>query len=130
MGMNIRNRITSTSTELINIEGIGFIFEVNESLEHNLICPEILALFDEIQESEEVTINCAFPPIKPNTNLRYSIFKNMGYDWVVCSDGVFRKCQIIKCKIQYNNSYFETPFYIDKEIKNNSTCGIIASMRL
>lgn len=74
MDMSTKNKITSTYTELVHIEGIGFMFEVNPNFKHNLISPNILAFFDGVQESEEVTKYCAFPIAISDTNIQSSFF--------------------------------------------------------
>lgn len=85
------------------IGAVGFMFEVSTTLKHNLISPDAITFFDGVPESEEVTKDCAFPLAKPNTNLHQSIFQNVGFDWVVCSDGVFRKCPIVRSLINHNS---------------------------
>lgn len=120
MDMNIR-----TKAELVYIGGIGFMFEVNQSLKHNLISPEVLAFFDGVLESGEVTKDCAFPSAKPNTNLRKSIFQNVGFDWVVCSDGVFRKCPKVICQIVKNEDREITFFFIDSSLMKIYLAGIV-----
>lgn len=79
------------STALITIGGVGFMFEVRQNLKHNLISLDVLSFFDGIKESAEVTEECAFPASIPLTNQRKSIFHNIGEDWIVCYDGIFRK---------------------------------------
>lgn len=125
--MNIRNNKLSSDTELVYIEGIGFMFEVNPKLKHNLINPDVLAFFDGVPESEEVTQFCAFPLEKAKTNLKSSNFHNLGYAWAICSDGLFRKCRMIKCNVQYNNQSFEITFCIDKSLHNQSINGFVSS---
>lgn len=116
------------SAELLYIGGIGFMFEVNQSLKYNLISPDVLAFFDGIPESEEITTDCAFPFVKPNTNISHSLFKLTGYEWVVCSDGVFRKCpQIkIKCDVKYESIISSAEFYIDPLLTGEKIVGIIS----
>ncbi len=101
---------------IIRIADIGFMFEVDQSLKHNLISPAVLAFFDNVRESEDVTDDCAFPLAKPNTNLYQSIFQNVGFDWVVCSDGVFRKCPKVICQIVKNEDREITFFFIDSSL--------------
>ena len=74
--MNTRSELPHT--ELVYIGNIGFMFEVNHNLKYNLISPDVFAFFDGVQESEEITEDCAFPLPIYNTNLRQSIFQNMG----------------------------------------------------
>ena len=62
-------------TELVHIGGIGFIFEVNQSINHNLISPYLFAFFDRVKESGEVTKDCDFPLPISNTNHLQSIFQ-------------------------------------------------------
>lgn len=123
--MNTRNNKTSSYTELVHIGGIGFMFEVNQFLKHNLISPEVLAFFDGVLESGEVTKDCAFPLSISDTNIQSSLFQNIGYDWVVCSDGVFRKCQSVKSHIEYNGSIKTIVFYVDSSILGHNIAGII-----
>ena len=53
----MQKKISSNKNqELLHIGGIGFMFEVNQFLKHNLISPDVLAFFDGVQESEEVTV--------------------------------------------------------------------------
>ncbi|MEZ3599249.1 MAG: hypothetical protein K1V81_09190 [Paramuribaculum sp.] len=124
--MNTWNNNTSSYTELVHIGGVGFMFEVNKSLKHNLISPDVLAFFDGDLESEEVTEECAFPLPISNTNLLQSIFQYVGDDWVICSDGIFRKCQKVKCQIEFNSNTLITVFYIDKALANEKIAGIIS----
>ena len=42
---------SNNKTVLVYIGGIGFMLEVNPSLKHNLISPDILAFFDGVPES-------------------------------------------------------------------------------
>lgn len=124
MDMNTRTKNT-LSAELVYIGGIGFMFEVNQSLKHNLISPDVLTYFDGVQESGEITKDCAFPLNKPNTNLLQSIFKYIGEDWVTCSDNVYRKCLKINCSaLCYNQSSMMT-FYIDESITEQGINGFI-----
>lgn len=123
--MNTKNS-TASSTELLHIGGIGFMFEVNQALKHNLISLNVLAFFDGVQESKEVTDDCAFPLAKPNTNLYQSIFQNVGCDWVVCSDGVFRKCPIVRCLINHNSIIRTEMFHIDRTICDENIAGFIS----
>lgn len=115
--MNIRSKSPRTPYNvLVHIDGIGFIFEVNQYLKHNLISPDVLAFFDGVQECGEVTADCAFPISIPNTNLRQSIFQYIGNDWAVCSDGIFRKCQKVKCEITIEDIVYYAIFYIDNSL--------------
>lgn len=100
-------------------------FEVNKFLKHNLISPEVLAFFDGVLESGEVTKDCAFPLSITDTNIQPSLFQNFGYDWVVCSDGVFRKCQRVKSYIEYNGSIKTIVVYVDSSILGHNIAGII-----
>ena len=126
MDMNTRNNNTSSYTELEHIGGVGFMFEVNKSLKHNLISPDVLAFFDGVLESEEVTEECAFPLPISNTNSHQSIFQYIGDDWAVCSDGIFRKCQKVKCRIEYNSNTHIAVFHIDKALADGEIAGIIS----
>ncbi len=116
---------SNNKTVLVYIGGIGFMFEVNQSLKHNLISPDVLAFFEGVTESEEVTKDCAFPLGKPNTNLLHSIFKYIGEDWVICSDNVYRKCLIINCSALCYNQSFMMTFYIDESITEQGINGFI-----
>ena len=91
--MNTRNNVVFSSTELVYIGGIGFMFEVSQTLKHNLISPDVLAFFDGVKESGDITEECAFPASIPLTNQRNSIFHNIGEEWIICYDGIFRKCK-------------------------------------
>lgn len=123
--MNTRNKQISSETKLLYIGGVGFMFEVNPSLKHNLITPDILAFFDGVPESGEVTKDCAFPLAISGTNIQLSLFQKFGYDWVVCYDGVFRKCQMVKSYIEYNGSIKTIVFYVDSSIVGHDIAGII-----
>lgn len=118
--------ISSNNTEPVSIGGIGFIFEFNKFLKHNLISPDVLSFFDAVPESEEMTKDCAFPSAIPDTNIQSSLFQNLGYDWVVFSDGVFRKCQMVKSYIEYYGSIKTIVFYVDSSILGHNIAGIIA----
>ena len=124
--MNTGNNKTSSYTALVHIGGIGFIFEVNKSPKQNLISPDVLALFDGVQESEEVTEDCAFPLPKSNTNSFQYIFQPIGDNWAVCSDGIFRKCQRVKCRIEYNSNTLSVVFHIDRRLIDKNITGIIS----
>ena len=122
----MQKKISSNNmAELVYIGGIGFMFEGVIDLKHNLISPNVLAFFDGVQESEEVTDDCAFPLAITDANIQSSLFQNIGYDWVVCSDGVFRKCQSVKTHIEYNGSIKTIVFYIDSSILGHNIAGII-----
>ncbi len=114
------------STTLRAIGGVGFMFEVSQTLKHNLICPDVLSFFDGVQETGIVSEDCAFPHSIPNTNLRYSIFQNVGEDWAVCSDGVLRKCTILECEIRQNDAATIITFYIDHSLNNKDIMGVIS----
>lgn len=118
----------NTRSELPHTEPvyIGFMFEVNHDLKYNLISPDVLAFFDGVQESEEITEDCAFPLPISNTNLRQSIFQNMGQEWAVCSDGIFRKCQVIQCNVEYRTITKSIVFHIDKALFDRDITGIIS----
>ena len=126
MNMNTRNNNTSSYTELVHIGGVGFMFEVNKSFKHNLISPDVLAFFAGVQESEEATKDCAFPLPISNTNSHQSIFQYIGDDWAVCSDGIFRKCQRVKCLIEYNSNIHTAVFHIDRTFVDGDIAGIIS----
>lgn len=98
---------------------------VSTTLKHNLITPDVIAFFVGVPESEEVTKECAFPLAKPNTNLNQSIFKYIGQDWTICFDGVFRKCQKIKCNVLFNSINCQIDFYIDNSIRTFHIDGIL-----
>lgn len=112
--------------ELVHIGGIGFMFEVNPNLKHNLISPDVLVFFDGVPESWEATEKCAFPHAIIQTNLRKSLFQYIGYDWVVCSDGIFRKCQKIKCCVELNSTIRTLVFNIDRTLVYKDIVGIIS----
>ena len=113
-------------TNLIYIGGIGFMFEVNPSLKHNLISPDVLAFFDGVPDSGETTENCAFTPAIPQTSLHESLFQYIGDDWTVCSDGIFRKCKVIKCNVSHNGISKDLVFYIDSSSVNNDMAGVLS----
>ena len=122
----MQKKISSNNmAELVYIGGIGFLFEVNQSIKHNLISPEVLAFFEGVLESREVTKDCAFPLSISDTNIQSSIFQNIGYDWVLCYDGVFRKCQRVKSYIEYNGRIRTIVFYVDSSILGHNIAGII-----
>lgn len=125
MGMNTMSN-TSPSAELLLIGGIGFMFEVNQFIKHNLISPDVLAFFDGVQESEGVTEKCAFILPKSNTNSLQYIFQFIGEDWVICSDKIFRKCQRVKCLIEYNSNIHTAVFHIDRTFVDGDIAGIIS----
>lgn len=113
-------------TELVHIGSIGFMFEVNHDLKYNLISTDVLAFFDGVQESEGVTEDRAFPLPISNTNLHQSIFQYVGDDWAVCYDGIFRKCQKIKCRIEYNSNTHTAVLYIDRTLVDRNISGMIS----
>lgn len=114
------------ATKILKIADIGFLFEINSNIKYNLMSPDVLAFFDGVPESEEVTKDCAFPLDKPNTNLRQSIFQNMGFDWVICSDGFFRKCPKVNCIVESETGTHRSVFHIDRSITGNINAGIIS----
>ena len=121
-----RNNKTLSYIELVHIGGIGFMFGVNQFLKNNLISHNVLAFFDGVQESEEATKDCAFPLPISNTNSHQSIFQSIGDDWAVCSDGIFRKCQKVRCRIEYNSNTHFAVFHIDKALADGKIAGIIS----
>lgn len=125
MDTNTRNKNTS-STELVHIGNIGFMFEVNQFLKHNLISPDVLAFFDGVPDSGETTENCAFTPAIPQTSLHESLFQYIGDDWTTCSDGVFRKCKVIECSVSYNGISKDLAFYIDSSSVNHDVAGVLS----
>lgn len=127
MDMNTRNNDALSSTELIYVGGIGFMFEVSQTLKHNLISPDILAFFDGVKESGKVTEDGAFPASIPLTNQRNSIFHDNGEDWIVCYDRIFRKCQLIKYQLKFAQTIREEIFYIDKSIDSERLAGVVTS---
>ena len=128
MDTNTRNNIAS-STELVHIGNIGFMFEVNQFLKHNLISPDVLAFFDGVPESEEVTKDCAFPLAKPNTNISSSLFQYIGHECVACHDGVSRKCQRIRCRIEYNGMIKTAIFHLDESLMGRNITGVITQFQ-
>lgn len=124
--MDMSTRSELPHTEPVYIGNIGFMFEVNHDLKYNLISPDVLAFFDGVQESEEIAEDCAFPLPIYNTNLRQSIFQNMGQEWAVCSDGIFRKCQVIQCNVEYGTITKSIVFHIDKALFDRDITGIIS----
>ena len=123
--MNISNK-NSPSTELVKIGNIGFVFEVTRNIKHNLISPDILNFFDGIQESGESNKDRAFLMPIADTNLRLSIFRYIGENWVVCSDNIFRKCEMIKCKVKQQSIVTTMVFYIDRTLVDGDITGIIS----
>ncbi len=117
------------STTLIAIGGVGFMFEVSHTLKHNLISPDVLSFFDGVQESASAQEDYAFPRSIPNTNLRYSIFQNVGEDWAVCSDGVLRKCTIVDCVIRQDDMAHFAKFHVDCSLKNTDIVGVISKRK-
>ena len=126
MGMITRNNNTLSYTELVHIGGIGFMFEVNKAIKHNLMSPNVLAFFNEVQASEKVTEDCAFPLPISNTNLCQTYFQHFGDDCVICSDGVFRKCPKVKCKIEYKSNIRDVFFMIDRTLTYKTIGGFIS----
>ena len=124
--MNTRNNVVFSSTELVYIGGIGFMFEVSQSLKHNLISPDVLSFFDGVQETGIITEDCAFSASIPLTNQRNSIFHNIGEEWIICHDGVFRKCPEVECEIQFKSINFMKTFFIDKSIKCVCIHGVLS----
>ncbi len=124
--MNTRNNVVFSSAELVYIGDIGFMFEIRQSLKHNLISPDVLRFFDGVQESGEVTEDRAFPHSITNTNLSHSIFHNIGEEWIVCHDGVFRKCKSVKCKTELSNKSCEQIFYVDKSLCFQQVAGVMS----
>lgn len=114
------------STTLITIGGIGFMFEVRRDFKHNLISPDVLSFFDGVQDSGEVTEDCAFPASIPLTNQHNLIFHDNGEDWIVCYDGIFRKCRSLKCKTEFSNKSCEQIFYVDKSLCFQYVDGVIS----
>lgn len=125
MDMSTKSKNTSY-TDIVHIGGVGFMFVVNHSLKHNLISPDVLTFFDGVQESEEVTENCAFTLPISSTNLYKSIFQYVGDGWAVCSDSIFRKCQKVKCRIEYNSYTHNVVFNIDRTLVNGKIVGMIS----
>lgn len=117
------------ATKILKIADIGFLFEINSNIKYNLMSPDVLAFFDGVPESEEVTKDCAFPLDKPNTNLRQSIFQNMGFDWVICSDGFFRKCPKVSCIVESETGTHRSVFHIDRSITGDINAGIITQFQ-
>lgn len=116
----------SSNTELLYIGCVGFMFEVNQSFKHNLISPDVLSFFDGVPKSGETIENCAFPHAINQTNLRKSLFQYIGDDWVVCYDGVFRKCPKIECLIEHNSIINTAIFHIDRTLTDETIAGIIS----
>ena len=123
--MNTRNNVVFSSTELVYIGGIGFMFEVSQTLKHNLISPDVLAFFDGVKESGDITEECAFPASIPLTNQRNSIFHNIGEELIICYDGIFRKCKKVKCMIVFQGNTYPTISHVDKSIPANIFAGVI-----
>lgn len=123
----MQKKISSNENqELLHIGGIGFMFEVNQFLKHNLISPDVLAFFDGVKGSEEVTEDCAFPLPISNTNFHQSIFQYIREEWTVCSDGIFRKCPKVKCRIERNSNSKSAIFHIDKTLLYKNIAGIVS----
>lgn len=123
--MNMKNKNTS-SIELVHIENIGFMFEVSQTLKHNLISPDVISFFGGVKESREVTDDCAFPNLIPNSNLCHSIFQYNGRAWAICSDGVFRKCDVVECEVKQNDTAQIATFYVDSAFNDKDILGIIS----
>lgn len=129
MDMSTKSKNTSASTELVYIGGVGFMFEVNQSLKHNLISPDVLAFFDGVPESGVATKDCAFPLVMPNTNISFSLFQFIGHECVACRDGVYRKCQRIRCRIEYNGMIKFVIFHLDKSLMGSHITGVITKFQ-
>lgn len=129
MDMSIKSKNTSTCTELVHIGGVGFMFEVNTNLKHNLISPDVLTFFDGVPESEEVTKECAFPLAKPNTYISASLFQCVGYEKVICFDRISRICQKIRCKIEHHRMKSPMIFYVDNSLIERNIAGIVTQFQ-
>ena len=123
--MNTKSN-ASPSSELVQIGGIGFMFEVNQSLKHNLISPYVLAFFDGVPDSGETTEDCAFTSAISQTSLHESLFQYIGDDWTTCSDGIFRKCKVIECCVYHNGISKDLVFYIDSSSVNHDVAGVLS----
>lgn len=126
MDMNTRSKNISSETELLYIGGVGFMFEINNSIKHNLLNPDVLTFFKDVPESEKVTKGCAFPFAKPNTSLYQSVFQKIGSDWVVCSDGILRKCSTVSCVVESESGIKMLIFHIERNMTGNKMAGIIS----
>lgn len=115
------------ATKILKIADIGFLFEINSNIKYNLMSPDVLAFFDGVPESEEVTKDCAFPPSIPNTNIMHSIFLQVGHDWTECYDRVFRKCPIVKCNVKCEDLTCNVLFFIDSSLKCKDIMGVICN---
>lgn len=124
--MNTRNNVAVSSIRLVYIGGVGFMFEVRQDFKHNLISPDVLSFFEGVQETGAVTEVCAFHASIPLTNQRNSIFHNIGEDWAVCSDGIFRKCTIVECEVRPDDTPQIVTFYIDSSLNNKDILGVIS----
>lgn len=127
--MSTKSKNSSTSTELVHIGGVGFIFEVNPNLKYNLISPDVLTFFDGVQESEEVTKKYAFPLTKPNTNISSSLFQCVGYEKIVCFDGTSRMCQRIRCIVEHQRMKCPMFFYLDNSLIRGNVSGIVTQFQ-
>ena len=99
-------------------------FEVNPFLKHSLTCPDIRAFFDGVPESGDITENSVFSHTINKTNLCKSIFQDIGYDWEICSDGIFRKYQKIKCNLTIYKQGRSVLFYVDISLANSHINGV------
>lgn len=129
MDMSTKSKNPSTSTELVHIGGVGFMFEVNPNLKHNLISPNVIAFFDDVPESEEVTKECAFPLSKPNSSISASLFQCVGYEKVICFDGISRMCQRIRCKIEHHRMKSPMILYLDNSLIGRNMAGIVTQFQ-
>ena len=129
MDMSTKNKNTSTATELVHIGGIGFMFEVNPNLKHNLISPDVLAFFEEVSQSDEITKDCAFPLAKPNTKISSSLFQCVGYGKIVCFDGTSRICKKIRCKVEHHQIKKPMLFYLDNSLKGGNIVGFVTQFQ-
>jgi len=124
--MDTNTKNNTSSSELIHIGNIGFPFKVSQSLKHNLISPDVITFFDGVKESGEVTEDCAFSASIPLTNQRNLIFHNIGEEWIICYDGIFRKCPKVECEVIQDDRAYIATFYIDRSLKTIDVLGVIS----
>lgn len=108
---------------------IGFSFLLDNSLDYNLINPQVLTFFESPLRKEPDISEGVFSlgDILPGTSERAQIFHSINRELCKCYDHKIRNCGKIKCNILIGGRDTRMEFYVDKSLKEYGILGVIGN---
>ena len=105
----------------ITIQNVGFCFDLDKNIRHNLISPALLEFFNvkDIEKADTNALNDRSSQVLPDIfsiRLEYP-FRIVGKELGRCHDKMLRMCKIAKFDFVYEGCTFSFPFLIDNSLE-------------